>query len=341
VIDLRSDTVTRPTPAMRRAMAEAEVGDDVYAEDPTVHHLEAMTAALLEKEAALFVPSGTMANQLAIGLLAGPGTEVVLDAGSHIMNYERGAAPALWGVGLRAVTGDRGRPTPEMIRSQLRPPDDHVAPVVAVALENTHNRGGGAVWNLEVFDTVCAAAREEGLAVHLDGARLWNAAAATGLPVGRLARGADTVSVCFSKGLGAPVGSAIASTTERIVRARQHRKRLGGGMRQAGIIAAGAVYALEHHRERLVEDHRRARHLGDLLTAMGYTVLPVETNLVILDLAGTPWTAPDLVAALAREGVLAGAITAERVRFVTHLDCDDAALEGAERVLRTILDPAR
>jgi threonine aldolase len=341
VIDLRSDTVTRPTPAMRRAMAEAEVGDDVYAEDPTVHQLEKETAALLEQEAALFVPSGTMANQLAMGVLAGPGTEVVLEAGSHIMNYERGAAPALWGVGLRTVVAERGCPTPEMIRDQLRPEDDHVAPVVAVALENTHNRAGGAVWNPEAFDAVCRSAREAGLAVHLDGARLWNASAATGLPVSRLARGVDTVSVCFSKGLGAPVGSAIASTRERITRARRLRKRLGGGMRQAGIIAAGARYALEHHRERLVEDHRRATRLGTFLTGRGHRVLPVETNIVILDLVGTPWTGPELVAALGEKGLLAGAVSAERVRFVTHLEVDDGALETAERTLGAVLDPGR
>jgi threonine aldolase len=342
VVDLRSDTVTRPTPAMRKTMAEAEVGDDVYGDDPTVRRLEETTAALLNKEAAVFVPSGTMANQIALSLLAGPGTEVIIEQNAHILNYEAGAASAFWGITLRPLGGDRGRLSPGQIQAQLRPEDEHIAPIRAVALENTHNRAAGAVWSPEALAAVYEAASAWGLGVHLDGARLWNAAAATGVEPAKLARGADTVSVCFSKGLGAPVGSVVASTRLRIARARVHRKRLGGGMRQVGIVAAGALYALDHHRERLPEDHRRARTLGESLAGFeGVTVYPVETNMVIADIRETGRDPGELVENIAGHGVLVGNIDGGQIRAVTHLDIDDADVARAVEAFESVLGAGR
>ena len=330
MVDLRSDTVTRPTSGMRRAMADASVGDDVYGEDPTVCALEEETANLLGQEAALYVPSGTMANQIALGLLASPGTEVLVDTGSHIMNFEAGAAAALWGITLRPLAGERGRLSALQIREQVKPADEHLAPVAAVAIENTHNRQGGAVWSMDALEDCVSEARRAGFMVHMDGARIWNAAAALGVAPSELARRADTVSVCFSKGLGAPVGSAIASTRARIAKARLLRKRLGGGMRQAGIIAAGALYALSHHRERLIEDHRRAARLGAAIAELpGMDVLPVESNIVIVDLTRRDLSAPRESEALREAGVLAHDVSASRLRFVTHLEVDDAGIDSA------------
>jgi threonine aldolase len=341
-VDLRSDTVTRPTPAMRRAMAEAEVGDDVYGEDPTVRALEEETARLLGQEDALYVPSGTMANQIGLALLAVPGSEIVVEQDSHVMNYEGGAAAALWGITLRPLPGVRGRLTPAQVRSMVSPANEHVAPVLAVAVENTHNRHAGSVWPRADLLELYRDAHAAGLLAHLDGARLWNACAACGEEPAALAGLADTVSVCFSKGLGAPVGSVLASTGDRIRRARYLRKRLGGGMRQAGIVAAGALYALRHHRHRLIEDHRRAARLGECLREMpGLEVLPVESNMVIVDLAGRNLSAYERVERLAADGVLAHAVSPSRVRFVTHMDLDDAGLERALLVLRAALGGSR
>ncbi len=323
---------------MRRAIADAEVGDDVFGDDPTVRLLEEETAAALGKEAALFVPSGTMANQVCMGLLGGPGTEILVESGAHVLQYEGGAASALWGITLKPEPGTDGRLSPEQIRAAVRPADPHFAPLVAVGLENTHNRAGGAVWPREDLARACAAARELGLAVHLDGARLWNAAAAQSVSPAELAAGADTVSVCFSKGLGAPVGSAVASDRERVARARFLRKRLGGGMRQVGILAAGALHALRHHRERLVEDHRRATRIGEALAELpGVRVLPVQTNIVIADMTEAGRGQDEVVGALAAEGLLVVGFGASRIRLVTHLDVDDAAVEAAIAALRKVL----
>jgi len=335
VVDLRSDTVSRPTPAMRRAMADADVGDDVYGEDPTVRDLEQETAALLGKEAALFVPSGTMSNQIGLSLLAGRGTRVVVESGSHIVKYEAGAAAALWGITLHPVPGDRGRISPEQIDAAVSPEDVHVAPVRAVVAENTHNRAGGAPWPRETLDAFTGRAAERGLSVHVDGARLWNAAAAAGVPPADLVRGADTVSVCFSKGLGAPVGSALVASAENVARGRFLRKQLGGGMRQAGIVAAGALFALRHHRERLVEDHARASRLGRALEELGVTVLPVETNLIVADLGGADSAA--VTRALGDRGILVGDLGNGGVRLVTHIDVDDDGVERAIAALREVL----
>ncbi len=337
-IDLRSDTVTRPTPEMRQLMAEAAVGDDVFGDDPTVRALEVETARLLGKDEAVFVPSGTMANQIGLALVARSGTEILVEANSHIVNYEGGAPAALWGITLRPIEGVRGTLDPMQILANVRGDDLHFATTVAVSLENSHNREGGAVWPRVALDAAYAAAREAGLAVHLDGARLWNAALATGVDVAALAWGADTVSVCFSKGLGAPVGSAIALSADRAREARRLRKRLGGGMRQAGILAAGALYALEHHRDRLADDHARAARMGRALKRIkGVQVLPVETNLVIFDLKKLGRRQDDVVRHLAREGLLAVGIGDTRIRIVSHLDIDDAQTDRAIEILRRVL----
>jgi len=337
MVDLRSDTVTRPTPAMRRAMADAPVGDDVYGEDPTIRALEEETAALLGHEAALFVPSGTMANQIGLALLAQSGNEVLVEKDSHIMNFEGGAAAALWGITLRAVAGPGGRITAEHVRAHVKSADEHLAPLAAIAIENTHNRHGGAVWTQDEIGACLSEARQHNLGMHMDGARLWNAAAALQVSPATIASRADTVSVCFSKGLGAPVGSALASSKARIAKARFLRKRLGGGMRQAGIIAAGALYALRHHRERMVEDHARAARLADCLGALPeMDVLPVDSNIVILDVSRRGLDAVRESNRLREAGVLAHDVSPRRIRFVTHLEIDDAGLETAMNAVRTV-----
>ncbi len=286
IIDLRSDTITKPTMAMRQAMADAEVGDDVLGDDPTVRELERRTAELLGKDAAIFVPSGTMANQLAIRCHTHPGDEMLLDANAHIYWYEAGAPAALSGVICRTLPGVRGIFSSADVRAALRPIDIHFPPTRLLAIENTHNRGGGSIWPLEQIREVCGVARDAGLRTHLDGARLWNASAATGIPESEYARDFDSVSVCFSKGLGAPVGSALVGSTQFVESARRFRKQFGGGMRQAGIIAAGGLYALIHHRERLADDHANAKRL-----ASGLGKIPgihvsgdmIETNMVYFD----------------------------------------------------------
>lgn len=324
-VDLRSDTLTRPTAAMRAAMAQAEVGDDVFGEDPTVRALEELAAARLGKEAALYVPSGTMANQLAIRGFTQPGDAVLLEAEAHPFLYEAGGAAVLSGVQLIPLPGRRGVLSPEQVQGALRAPDDHVPPATLLCLENTTNRGGGAVWPVSVLDAVCDTAHQAGLRVHLDGARLFNAAVALGVGVDRLAQGADSVSVCLSKGLGAPVGSLLAGPAGWIRRARRHRKMLGGGMRQAGIVAAAGLYALEHHVERLAVDHARAARLADALAAQGWEVLAPETNMVYV----TVPDAPAAQASLEAQGVRLLAVSPTRVRMVLHLDVDDAGVERA------------
>ncbi|MGO8971346.1 MAG: threonine aldolase family protein [Myxococcaceae bacterium] len=328
--DFRSDTVTRPTPPMRAAMAAAEVGDDVYGEDPTVRQLEEATAQRLGHEAGLFVSSGTQANQIAVGVFCRPGDEVLLDANSHGVHYEGGATAALWGAQIYPLASPRGILSEVQVRAAMRPDDDHAPHSRLLLLENTHNRGGGAVWPLEAFARVVAVAREHRLAVHLDGARLWNAEAATGSPVRSWAELSDSATVAFSKGLGAPVGSVLVGSRSFIHEARRLRKRLGGGMRQAGIIAAGALYALEHHVERLAEDHRHARQLAEglaVLPGLRVDLARVETNMVYADF---PCAAPEAVARLRAAGVLGHAVGPRTLRFVCHLDV------GAEEVRRAL-----
>jgi threonine aldolase len=263
MIDLRSDTVTMPTPEMRAAMAAAEVGDDVLGDDPTVAALERRTADVLGKEAAVYMPSGTMTNQVAIRAHTEPGDELFCEAEAHCYYYEAGAPAALSGVMCRLIEGRRGIFSAADLKKLLRPANIHHPRSRLVCLENTHNRGGGSIWPLEASAEVASAAREAGMAMHLDGARLWNASVATGIAEKTYAAHFDSLSVCFSKGLGAPVGSALAGSPEFIQRARRFRKMFGGGMRQAGIIAAGALYALEHHRARLADDHANAKALAE------------------------------------------------------------------------------
>lgn len=330
MIDLRSDTVTRPTPEMRRAMAEAEVGDDVLGDDPTVARLEARVCDILGKEAAVYMPSGTMTNQAAIRTWTEPGDEMLLDAQGHSYFYESGGPAALAGVMCHLIEGERGLFTADQVRAALRPKNEHFPRTKLVAVENTHNRGGGTVWPLDQIADVAAAAREAGLKMHLDGARLWNATVASGTSEKEYAEPFDSVSVCFSKGLGAPIGSALAGGVEFIARARRFRKMFGGGMRQAGIIAAGALYALEHHRRRLAEDHAGAKRLAEGIAPLaGIEIDPetVETNIVVFGVTGMP--AAELVERLGAVGVLVLARDARTIRAVTNLNVTAGQIDEA------------
>src|SRR3954468_4413301 len=331
LIDLRSDTVTRPTPGMRKAMAEAEVGDDVYGEDPTVNALEERVADLMGHEAALFVPSGTMGNQIGMRLVAEPGQEVLCDADAHVVTYEMGAAAAIFGISTRTVVSDGGRLDADALIAQVRPKGDwHLTSTAAIAVENTHNRGGGIVQPLDQLQKLWTWSREAGVAVHLDGARLFNAHVAAGIDLATYGRLADTASVCLSKGLGAPVGPVLVASAERIAAGRLWRKRLGGGMRQAGVLAAAGLYALDHHLDRLAEDHEHAQLLAKRL---GVDPATVETNMVVVD--DVP--APAVAEAAKAQGVLVGQVSDRRIRLVTHLDVDDAGIDRAAKVIAQVI----
>jgi threonine aldolase len=335
-IDLRSDTVTSPTPEMRKAMAEAEVGDDVYGEDPTVNRLEARAAEMLGMEAALFVPSGTMGNEIAIRILAARGDEVLVERRSHVARYELSGMSVLSGVMPRMADAPGGHLTPEHVRVAVAPAAYYKSDVSLVVLENTHNLGGGTVQTVAEVQAVIAAARQAGFRVHLDGARIWNAAVALGVEPKALAKGVDTVMSCLSKGLCAPVGSVLASSRERIEKARRVRKLLGGGMRQAGILAAAGLVALETLIPRLAEDHANAKLLGEALgRGKGARVLPVQTNIVVATLEGSG--APDVVAALRERGVLANAMDARTLRLVAHRDVSRADCERAAGAIEAVL----
>lgn len=341
IIDLRSDTVTKPTEAMREAMARAEVGDDVYGEDPTVNRLQEMVAGLLGKKAALFVPSGTMANQLAIRIQTQPGQEVIAESKAHIVRYEQGAAGALAGVQLHWVTGDRGIMGPEHIEAAIRPKDQHSIQTALICLENTHNAGGGTIYPLSTIERIRAVASAHGVPMHLDGARLFNAVAATTLPPAAYAQHFETVSVCLSKGLGAPAGSLLLTNDPALIdKARRFRRMYGGAMRQAGILAAAGIYALEHHIGRLKDDHDNAKRLARKLQQIpAVTINPqhVESNIIIFDIIGHRLCPSELVAALRREHVLINAVGGTSFRAVTHLDVSprqiDAAADAFARIL--------
>jgi threonine aldolase len=338
IVELRSDTFTRPTPAMRAAMASAEVGDDVWGEDPTVRALEERAAALLGKPAALFVPSGTMANQIALLLHCRPGDEVIVGRGAHTRLYESGAGAAWAGVQFAEIGADDGTFDAAQLDAAVLPVDRNLPRSRLVALENTHNRGGGRIWPRAQVDAVAARARAHKLALHLDGARIWNAAVATGVAESALAAPFDTVAACFSKGLGAPVGSTIAGSADAIEAARRFRKMLGGGMRQAGILAAGALHALDHHRARLVEDHANARRLAEGLAAtdgIEIDAARVETNIVIFAVRGID--APTLATRAAAAGVRIAPISPTRLRAVTHLDVDADGIARALAAVRAAL----
>ena len=328
-IDLRSDTVTKPTPAMREAMAKAPVGDDVYGEDPSVNALQERVAVLLGKEAALFFPSGTMANQASLRVHTRPGEIVLASRDCHILKYEGGAASALSGLHIHTL-GANGAFDRDELHAALPPNDPHFAPVTLVAIENTHNAAGGTIFPADALAGVVTAAREAGLALHLDGARLWNAAIASGRTPAELAAPFDTVSVCLSKGLGAPVGSLVASSEALALKLRRVRKQLGGGMRQAGVIAAAGSHALEHHFERLRDDHANARRLAAGLLALGFETNAPETNIVLFKTADSARFAAEA----RKRGVHAGTRDAHWLRAVTHLDVSASEIDDALERLR-------
>lgn len=338
MIDLRSDTVTKPTPGMLRAMLAAEVGDDVYGEDPTVNALEAKVADYLGLEAALFVPSGTMANQIAVRLHCRPGDELLCEATSHVILWEGGGPAALSGVSVHPVAGENGLLDLPAVQRGHRPNDIHSPHTRLVWLENTHNRGGGTVQSLDSIASISGWARDQKLATHLDGARLWNAVVASGIAAKSWAAHFDTVTVCFSKGLGAPVGSALAGTAEVIGRARRYRKLFGGAMRQAGFLAAACIYAMDHHIERLNEDHDNAQLIADAVRGVtGLNLVPerVETNLVWFEVDGERFKTPQAVTAkLKEQGILMSALGETTVRACTHYGVSRADCERAAKAIR-------
>jgi threonine aldolase len=337
MIDLRSDTVTRPSEGMRRAMYEAEVGDDVFGEDPTVQRLQERIAAVLGKEAALFVPSGVMGNQLALKVHTQPGDEVIVERSSHIFNYESGAPGVLSGVQLHVLDGKRGVLSGAQVRRAVRPGFYWEARSRLVCLENTVNKPGGVVYPLEDIADIAAVVQEKGLRFHLDGARLWNASAASGIAEATYAAPFDTVSVCLSKGLGAPVGSLLAGSKEVIAEAHRYRKLFGGGMRQVGVLAAAGLYALQHHRDALAEDHVKARRLAEGIAAFpAFRVEPglVETNIVVFDVVAGD--AMPVLEALRAEGVLMVPFGPATIRATTHRDVSLGDVDRALLVMRRL-----
>lgn len=336
MIDLRSDTVTKPTPAMREFIARADVADDVWGEDPTINKLQETTAKLLGKEAAVYVPSGTMSNQIAVKLHTQPGDEVLLEASCHIYNYEAGGPAVISHVMCRPIPGRHGILDVADFVGMIRPPNEHFVRTRLVCLENTHNRGGGKVFPLDQIARITGWAREHGLATHLDGARLMNAVIASGVPATEYCRHFDTVSICFSKGLGAPIGSALAGPADLIARARRIRKVLGGGMRQGGMAAAGALYAIEHNVDRLREDHANAQIIAAAIRDTdGLRLDPpdVETNLIWFQVDPELGTAADVAARLKPHGVLVSVGGPQTLRACTHLDVTRSMAERAAQVI--------
>jgi len=340
-IDLRSDTVTQPTADMRRAMFAAAVGDDVFAEDPTVNALQEKAARLLDKEAALFVASGTMANQLSVKAHTQPGDEVIIEAGAHAMNFEGGAGAVLSGVQFFGVPGSRGIIDAAQVEAAIRIDDVHFPVSRLIVIENTHNRGGGSVFPLGKIQQIRELAARRGLRMHMDGARLWNACVATGTSPAAYAAPFDSVSVCLSKGLGCPVGSLVLGSKDFIKRVHRFRKMVGGGWRQAGFLAAAGIYALDHHIDRLKEDHRKALKLAQGLTEIKNVVInpaEVETNILFFDVSRAERTAQEVAAATKAKGVLLHPTAKTRIRCVTHLDVSfediDHALEAIEAVMK-------
>lgn len=344
LIDLRSDTVTKPTAAMRQAMFEAEVGDDVYGEDPTVNRLEQLAAEVLGKEAALFVPTGTMGNTIGVKIHTTHGQEVICESRSHILNYELSMLAWFSGCLARPIAAERGILTWRQIEREIRPPGPHWAPTGLIEIENTHNMAGGTVYPLEVIEEICDGAHERGLKVHMDGARIFNAAAASGRSAREIAAKADSVMFCLSKGLGAPVGSMLAGTREAIDRGRLYRKRLGGGMRQAGVLAAAGLVALGQMTTRLAGDHANARLLAEglaLIPGIRVDMRTVETNIVIFDVSGTGIPAAEISRRLREQGVLINPVNAGLMRAVTHYDVSRGDCERAVQALAAAAAPAR
>jgi threonine aldolase len=339
-IDLRSDTFTKPSAEMRRAMAEAEVGDDVFGEDPTVNALQKQAAELLGKEAAIFVCSGTMANQLAIIAQTHHGDEIIAERHCHTFNFEAGGVAALSGVLVHTVEGKRGILEANQIKEAIRPKDHHYAVTRLICLENTHNRGGGSIYPLQEIAKIREVANDADLSMHLDGARIFNATVASGVEAREYARYFDSVSFCLSKGLGCPVGSLVAGSAQLIDRVHRYRKMFGGGMRQVGILAAAGIYALDHNIPRLKEDHDHAKKIARKLGSInGIAINPeeVETNIVIFDVAGTGMDAQTVIDRLRDQGVMMLPIAETRIRAVTHLDVSDEDTEKAIEILEGVL----
>ena len=340
IVDLRSDTFTQPTPAMREAMAQAPVGDDVFGEDPTLNRLQEEVASLLGKEAALFVPSGTMGNQVAIHAQTQPGQEIIVDENAHIFYYEAGAPALLSGVQIRTLPGQGGVMTAGQVEAAIRDENIHFPPTALICLENTLNRGGGRVYPLDEILRIREVADRRGVRMHLDGARLWNAAVATGIDLATWAAPFDSLNLCFSKGLGAPVGSIVVGDKDFIRRARRARKVLGGGMRQAGIIGAGALHAVHHHIDRLADDHHRARRLAEAvnrLDGLSVELDAVETNIVIMTVTREGLSAAKVARGLRDQGVWLLDLGPVMLRAVTHLGVDDAGIDRAIDVFGRVL----
>jgi threonine aldolase len=336
MIDLRSDTVTQPTAAMRRAMMEAEVGDDVYGEDPTVNHLEQRAAEITGKEAALFVPTGTMGNTIAVKLLTEHGQEVICDSRAHLLDYELAMVAWFSGCVVRSIATEDGILSWDQVRRHIKPVGPHWAPTAVVEIENTHNMAGGTIYPLSVIREICDGAHERGLKVHMDGARVFNAASALGVPVREITARADTVMFCLSKALGAPAGSMLAGTAESIAKGRLYRKRLGGGMRQVGVLAAAGLIALEDTPKRLFDDHCNAKFLAEGLARLaGIQIDPrkVATNIVVFDVSGTNLAPTEISARLRDRGVRINAINERQMRAVTHYNVDRAQCATALEVL--------
>jgi len=339
IIDLRSDTVTQPNEEMREIMASAPVGDDVFAEDPTINQLQNTIAEMTGKEAALFVASGTQANQIAINAHTQPGDEVICESRTHIFNYEAGAPAVLSGVQLHPIYGKYGILDPDEVKAAIRPTDHHFAQTRLIALENTSNRWGGTIYPLQEIKKIRKIARQHRLKMHMDGARLWNAAIATGTTLKDYAAAFNSVSLCFSKGLGAPVGSVLAGKKTFIDRAHYYRKMYGGGMRQAGILAAAALYAMKNNFSRLAEDHRRTKVLAEAINQISGLVVnlqTVQTNIVIIDTSLCPKKAPEIVAKLATNGIKMLAFSPTRIRAVVHLHITDADIERTIAVMKSL-----
>ncbi len=340
MIDLRSDTVTKPSQAMREAMASAEVGDDVFAEDPTINALQEYCAELFGKERALYVPSGTMANQVSLNAHTQPGDEIICEYGCHIFNYECGAPSVLSGVQLHPLHGDHGILTPDQIEAAIRPDNVHHATTRVIELENTHNRAGGVVYPIEVVAAISEMVREYGLKMHLDGARLMNAVMATGISPAEYAQYFDSVTLCFSKGLGAPVGSIVVGDAEFITRAHRYRKMYGGGMRQAGIIAAGALYAIQNNVERLVEDHQNAKRFAEGIAKLPQIQLDlnwVQTNIVIFEVDADVMTAQDLCEKLKERDILMLPVSKQLIRAVANLMVSGSDIDTTINTFQEIL----
>jgi threonine aldolase len=340
LIDLRSDTVTKPSPEMRRAMAEAEVGDDVFGDDPTVNSLQEYAADLLGKEAALFVPTGSMGNQVALGALARPGDEVICESGAHFLHYEGGSLSAHLGLLARPVSGERGVFSADTVAGMIRPGTEHNPRTAVVAIENTHNSAGGTVFPLDEARGLAKVCRDNNVAMHLDGARIFNAQAATGIPAREWAECVNTVTFCFSKGLGAPVGSMVCASKDVIAESHRLRKRLGGGMRQVGVLAAAARVALETGVDRLAEDHANARSLAEGLAELHPEAVDLdrlETNMVYLNLKPFGISPAELSGALRREGVVTLGLGGDSMRLVTHKDVSAADIQAALAAIRKVL----